>query len=238
MMRQGLLTLCSSLLLLSPVAQASIATYEITVNNDWTQADYPINYPSDAHFSWLGGGTHSGNVSFWGLGQTASAGFEKMAETGVTTDFVNEIAAVGTGLEWRHWFCQPGATNSNCGSLTEQFTIDSSQPFLTLTSMLGPSPDWVVGVSGLDLFQGGSWISSINTPLALYDGGTEDGTTPTMDNAGTSPFDPISLIAYDSNTGNYLPTNTPMIVGSFDFRLVDVTPVPVPAAFWMLLSGF
>ena len=234
-------TLSFTFLLGMLVTQTSfglIATYQLTVINDWTEARHPINYPStDAHFSWLGGGTHDASQSFWELGGQANAGFERMAETGVTTDFVNEIAAVGSPLNWQHWFCQPGATNSNCGSLTEQFTIDSSQPLITLTSMLGPSPDWFVGVSGLNLLAGGDWISNITEPLVLYDAGTEEGATPTMSNSATSPFMPISLIAYDSMTGDYFPSSQEYIVGSFNFELISVSAVPVPGAIWLFVSG-
>lgn len=224
-------------LLASQPAFSSVATYRLTVTNNWTQEANPINYPSDAHFSWLGGGTHDASQSYWTPGGLASTGFEQMAETGVTTGFVNEVAASGSPLEWQHWFCQPSFSNPNCGSLTEEFTIDSSKPLITLASMLGPSPDWFVGVSGLSLQDGGDWINSITVPLALYDAGTEDGTTPVMNNPGTSPQAPISLITYDPVTGNYVPSSEAYIVGSFAFELVSVSEVPLPASIWLFISG-
>jgi hypothetical protein len=229
-----------SLLFCSFVSQpvlSSIATYQLTVTNDWTQSNNPANYPVDAHFSWLGGGTHDASQSYWQPGGTANAGFERMAETGVTTDFVNEVAASGTPLEWQHWFCQPGTVNPSCGSLTEQFTIDSSKPLITLTSMLGPSPDWFIGVSGLSLQAGGNWLNSITVPLALYDAGTEEGNTPVMNGADTSPKMPISLVAYDPVSGTYVPTTEEYIVGSFTFELVSVSAVPLPASLWLFISG-
>jgi len=111
-------------LLASPAAFSSVATYQLTVVNSWTQTANPINYPSDAHFSWLGGGTHDASQTFWEPGGFATPGFERLAESGVTGGFVNEVAASGSPLEWQHWFCQPSFSNANCGSLTEQFTID------------------------------------------------------------------------------------------------------------------
>jgi hypothetical protein len=223
--------------LVTQTSFGSVATYKLTVTNDWTSDTHPINYPSDAHLSWLGGGTHDASQSFWKLGGVSSPGFERMAETGVTTDFVNQVAASGSPLEWQHWFCQPTASNSNCGSLSEEFTIDSSQPLITLASMLGPSPDWFVGVSGLSLQTGGDWVSSLNVPLALYDAGTEEGTTPVMSNPETSPLQPISLISYDGTTGDYLPSGEEYIVGAFTFELISVSEVPLPAAMWLFVSG-
>jgi len=223
--------------LITPSAYAAIATYNLTVTNNWTLDANPINYPSDAHFSWLGGGTHDASQSYWELGGIATPEFELMAETGVTSDFVNTLAETGNPLEWKHWFCQPEIVNNNCGSLSVQFTIDSSQPLITLTSMLGPSPDWFVGVSGLSLQENGNWINSLNVPLALYDAGTENGTTPIMDNSATDPFSPISLIAYDPETCEYLPSTEEYIVGAFTFELVSVSQVPLPASVWLFMSG-
>ncbi|VAW67641.1 hypothetical protein MNBD_GAMMA08-3043 [hydrothermal vent metagenome] len=224
--------------LITQTAHAAIATYNLTVTNNWTLDANPINYPSDAHLSWLGGGTHDASQSYWEPGSIATPEFELMAETGVTSDFVNTIAeSGGTPLEWKHWFCQPEIVNSNCGSLSVQFTIDSSQPLITLVSMLGPSPDWFVGVSGLSLQEGGNWINNLNVPLALYDAGTENGTIPIMDNSATDPFAPISLIAYDAQTGEYLPSTEEYIVGAFTFELVGVSNVPIPASIWLFVSG-
>ena len=224
-------------LLVTQTCFSSVATYRLTVTNDWTLDTHPVNYPSDAHFSWLGGGTHDASQSFWEPGGFSSPGVERMAETGVTTDFVNEIAASGSPLEWQHWFCQPAATNANCGSLSEQFSIESSQPLITLTSMLGPSPDWFVGVSGLSLQAGDDWVNSLIVPLALYDAGTEEGTIPVMSNPETSPHMPISLISYDEITGDYLPSGEEHIVGAFTFELIHVSEVPLPAAMWLFVSG-
>ena len=219
-------------LFISQASLGDVATYRLTVTNNWTSDKHSINYPADAHFSWLGGGTHTASQSFWTLGELSpSTAFQKMAETGDTTDFVNDIeAASGSPLEWQHWFCQPSQTDANCGSLVEYFTIDSSQPLITLTSMLGPSPDWFVGVSGLHLQnEKNEWISRVVVPLALYDAGTEEGVTPTMSNPESSPHVPISLISYNQSTGDYLPSAEEHIVGTFTFELMHDTNISTEA---------
>ncbi len=230
-------TLLSVCLLTIFNVHASTATYRLTVNNDWTIENAPLNFPADAHLSWLGGGTHDASQSYWELGSIANAGFERMAETGVTSSFVAEIAQAGSPLEWKHWFCPQTTNNVSCGSLTETFTIDSDKPLITLTSMLGPSPDWFVGVSGLSLRDSNGWINNLTSPLALYDAGTEDGSIPIMTNPRTNPFNPISLIAYNPITGEYTSSNTEYIVGSFNFELLNISPVPLPTSFWLFLSG-
>ncbi len=56
----------------SQASFASTTTYRLTVLNTWTSGSYPVNYPDDAYFSWLGGGTHDATVSIWQLGGIAT----------------------------------------------------------------------------------------------------------------------------------------------------------------------
>lgn len=225
-------------------AKASTATYQLSIDNQWTEASFPNNYPTNlAHFSWLGGGTHAAGQTFWQFGGLATAGLEEMAETGVTTMFVNEVVqAGGDGLVWQHWFCVPAVTHPSCGSLTETFTVDSAKPNLTLTSMLGPSPDWFVGVSDLALRVNGVWQQQIVVDLVMYDAGTEEGDTPTLNNAATSPFEPIAYVVYDSGSGLYQPSATAQSVGTLTLDLLSVegqenvvVPMPVLSALGLLV---
>ena len=211
------------LLLISGVAHADTVTYRLTISNSWTQSKHPIGYPAAAHFSWFGGATHESPAGFWDLGSTASSGFELLAEGGDTREWVGELAAAGARpLEWRHWFCPPQQLHPNCGELSVTFEASSDEPYLTLASMLGPSPDWFVGVHDLALRPNGEWATSLSVPLILHDAGTEAGTTPILDNPPTQ--DTTHLIAYDPATGNYLPTNTPYAVGELQLELLASPP--------------
>ncbi len=220
---------------------SSTATYRLTVTNNWTPTTHPIGYPQDAHFSWVGGGTHSGSETFWQLGGISSLGMEQMAETGVTTMLLDEItAAGGSTLNWRHWFCPDNTMHFNCRDTIVEFTADSSQHFLTLVSMVAPSPDWFVGVSGLNLMDAsGDWKTSISIPLAMYDAGTEEGVNPTLTNPETTPFEPIVRIRYDVTTGHYLPAQQAHHIGNFLFELLSVEEDPetktVPFPFFSFL---
>lgn len=61
---------------------------------------------------------------------------------------------------------------------TSNFRVDRKHPKLSLASMFGPSPDWVVGVSGLNLCQADcSWKESLDIPLYPWDAGTDNGIT-------------------------------------------------------------
>ena len=211
---------------------AASATYRLTVDNNWSQSSYPIGYPDNAHFSWIGGGTHAPGTKFWSIGGTATSGLEIMAESGITTSFAAEIqSAGGAPLEWPHWFCTPtppAITAINCGSSDVIFTVDDNRSALTLTSMLGPSPDWFVGISDYDLKPGGNWMQQANVQLQLLDAGTEDGTTPTTVNAATEPFQPISHLQYNSTTGNYTLTDNATVIGGFQVDLISINSNTAP----------
>lgn len=75
------------------------------------------------------------------------------------------------------------------------FRVDSKHHLVSLVSMIYPSPDWFVGVSGLELcLANGSWIE--NKVLNLYpnDAGTDSGPTYISPDQPTVPKDPIRKI--------------------------------------------
>lgn len=52
------------------------------------------------------------------------------------------------------------------------FRVDSKHHLVSLVSMLGPSPDWVVGVSALELcMDNGTWIEEKVMNLYPWDAG-------------------------------------------------------------------
>ena len=60
--------------------------------------------------------------------------------------------------------------------------------------MIGPSPDWFVGVSGRSLLDGSDWRSSYTVDLFPYDAGTEDGENFSLSNDATDPQGTITSI--------------------------------------------
>ena len=77
--------------------------------------------------------------------------------------------------------------------------------------MIGPSPDWFVGVSGLSMLDGSdAWRSSRTVDLFAYDAGTEDGENFSLTNPDTDPQGTITSLR---NMGKF--TNTRMARLSF-----------------------
>jgi len=178
--------------------------YRITIDNTWSEENHPGAFPPEAHFSWLGGATHDAGVSFWNVGELASPGIVQMAEIGATTILMGEVQpAIEAGhataaLEWQQWFCPVGTDVAVCGESTVEIDVHLDHSRVTLVSMLGPSPDWFVGVSGLDLHEGGMWADELVIDLYPYDGGTRSDLGFVMNGALEDPVLPISVITEDS----------------------------------------
>ena len=85
--------------------------------------------------------------------------------------------------------------------------------YVSVTSMIAPSPDWFVGVSSLDLCQNGSWADEQEVTLYGYDAGTDSGITYTSSNEVTNPPDVIKKIMNTS----FLVDGILVPVGIFSF---------------------
>lgn len=86
---------------------------------------------------------------------------------------------------------------------------------MSLLSMLGPSPDWIVGVSALELcLKNCSWVAEKVMNLYLWDAGTDSGVTYLSPNAPTIPQERIRRITSTTPSQPESPffdaTGTPM----------------------------
>ncbi len=170
----------------------TIATYELKFTKLWTPESHPTDFPSNPHFSGMIGATHTPEVSFWELGGLASQGVENVAEAGSKTAMQNEVTAAiadGTAGSLLNYFGISGSLVTRI----ETFEIRESFPLVTIISMLAPSPDWFVGISGVDLHES-DWTPSAHFDLFPYDAGTDSGSTFTSPNQATVPPEPIHLL--------------------------------------------
>jgi len=216
-----------SLPALGGAARAGSRTAEYTVVFDatWSVATHPTDFPAGAHFSSLVGATHRDGVTFWAPGGIATDGMEEMAELGGTatlTDEVDVAIAVGDAdqvLSGGFVFPSPGSTGTS-------FTASRDFSRVTLVTMIAPSPDWFVGVSGLELHENGDWVAEKVVPLLPWDAGTDAGTTFTSPNDDVTPHAPIAAI-----TGYPFAGGVPL--GTFTFTRTDAPTPGIPA-----LSGW
>ena len=190
--RLGLLAGPVAIGLSATPAAAQTVTYRVTFEGNWTLASTPGGVVGGAHFTTLIGGVHGSGVTFWQPGQQASSGVENVAELGATGTFRSEVQRSSHTRS----VIEEGVSGGGTG--TASFTIDVTPEHsqVTLLSMIGPSPDWFVGVSGESLLDGsGQWVQSLVVDLFPYDAGTEEGTEFSLSNPATSPQGVITSIA-------------------------------------------
>ena len=210
-----LLALATLLVITTAQGNAQSATYRVTFEGKWTTAATPDGVPGGAHFSPLIGAVHNDQVTFWSEGGMASAGVEYMAEIGGTSTLKSEI---NTAMPNALAVIEQSIASGGTATATVDITLTTDHPLVTLTSMVAPSPDWFVGVSGLSLLDAqGDWLASHTVDLFPYDAGTEEGTEFSLNNAATSPQGTITSI---KGTGKF--SNEP--IATLTFTRQSVTP--------------
>ena len=168
------------------------ATYTVTFEGNWNTDSTPDGVVGGAHFTTLIGAVHNSDVTFWAVGEMATAGVERVAELGITGTFETEIsnAEEGTVIS----IVKKSGTSAT-GTRTFEVEFSRTHPLLTLLSMIGPSPDWFVGVSALSLLdESDDWLPSHTVDLFPYDAGTENGEEFSLSNSATSPQGDITSL--------------------------------------------
>ena len=101
------------------------------------------------------------------------------------------------------------------GAEIDEIEVSSDFPRVTLVTMIAPSPDWFVGISGESLLdEDGQWVSEKTFTLYPYDAGTDSGIDYTSPNADS---DPAELI--DSLRSQFPFSDAP--IGTFTFTRIN-----------------
>lgn len=105
----------------------------------------------------------------------ASEGLREVAEHGSTRTLESELKDqsdhIRTIIKARG-IAYPNVT----GKTFAVFRVDSNHHLISLVSMVDPSPDWIVGVSGLELcLPNCSWVENKVHNLYPWDAGTDSG---------------------------------------------------------------
>lgn len=195
---------------------AQDALYILSFTSNWNSSTHPTNYPAAAHWSTLVGTTHNANVSFWDFGELASQGVEDVAELGDRTNITLEV--------------NTSITNGNAYELIElplgfgdlflfdddPLRIDANFPYISLMTMLAPSPDWLAEIHNVKLTDDlGNWKNNITIGVYATDTGTDNGATYTSTDSDTNPPDLISSLE------NTLPFSD-QIIATFTFSLSQI----------------
>ena len=216
------------LVLLVALASSSVAAqvrYTVTFESTWSERTHPADFPgASAHYSGLVGATHDAATQLWAAGQPASPGIESMAETGAKTLLLAEVdARIADGAA--EFALSGEAIATSPGRVELSFRVTEERPYVSLVSMIAPSPDWFVGVSGLALRDESGWRPEVVVPLYVYDAGTDSGASYTSADADTDPAAPIARI----EKAPFRVGDAVVPVGTFTFALqrpVDAETTP------------
>ena len=174
-------------------AERAPARYVVTLDATWSAATHPEAFPPDPHFSRLTGAAHAEGVRLWEVGEPATDGVREMAELGRTAALRAEADAVPGRLAVPF---EGGPVPVSPGVATAEVTVTEGRPLATVVTMIAPSPDWFVGVSGLDLRDGDGWADRRTVALSVYDAGTDDGDSFTAPNAPRAVRQPVAALGY------------------------------------------
>ncbi|KYN10487.1 Spondin-1 [Trachymyrmex cornetzi] len=197
--------------------KSEIQVMWLTMEGIWSNRTHPKDFPFSAwltHFSDVIGASHEPNFSFWGRDHVATDGFRQLAEWGSATGVEAELRDKARHLRTLIKAAGLWYPNVNTNTTTS-FRVNRGHPLLSVASMLGPSPDWVVGVSKLNLCQKDcTWTKSVIIDLYPWDAGTDNGISYMSPNSETKPREkmkPITtLYPEDPRSPFYDPSGRPM----------------------------
>ena len=200
----------------------SEATYSVTFRGLWTTAATPAGLPGGAHFTRLIGGVHNAGVTFLREGGRATPGVEFMAELGGTSTLANEVRAAQPDA--LAVLLGSGNIRPTGSSTIDNVTLSTDHPRVTLLTMIAPSPDWFVGVSGLPLLdEQADWLDSLTLNLYPWDAGTEEGSEFSLSNPATSPRGVITSL---QGSGKF--SDEPIATLTFTLQSVETAEIPPP----------
>ncbi|CAD6198174.1 unnamed protein product [Caenorhabditis auriculariae] len=174
-----------------------VANYELEFVGIWSRHTHPKDYPTLehlTHFTDMVGASHSSNYTLWKIGEASTDGMKEIAEWGNTYKAEVEIKAKAS--EVRSLMKIKGLWYPEVqGTTKSQFVVNKYHHFVSLATMFGPSPDWCVGVSSVNLcLPDCSWVEERVFLLQPFDAGTDSGPTFMSPNSPSEPRQPVHWI--------------------------------------------
>ena len=180
--------------------------YNISFQSTWNATDHS-SIPTDAHWSDLVMIFHSYQNQFLEVGETASLGIKNLAELGDNTELYNEVGIAGNaGTAGQITIIPFTSTNNATVSAAEQVVLCQDFRYMTILSMVAPSPDWFIAANSIDIINPTSgWIDYLELDVYTYDAGTDNGVNYDSPNSPNTPVG-ISLINGFPTNGNKIGT--------------------------------
>ncbi|XP_025414677.1 spondin-1 isoform X3 [Sipha flava] len=156
------------------------AKFELTFEGLWSRHTHPKDYPDDnwqTRFSDVIGASHTIDYRFWEPDQVSSEGMNTIAQSGITSTLESELKSKSDKI--RTIIKARGISYPNVtGKTFAVFRVDQEHHLISVISFMHPSPDWFVGISGLELcLPNCNWITNKTINLYPWDAGIDSGVT-------------------------------------------------------------
>ncbi|KAK7482033.1 hypothetical protein BaRGS_00026725 [Batillaria attramentaria] len=171
----------------------SVAEYKLTFYGAWSKEKFPRMYPRyrpSAQWSKIIGRTHGPTYQMWSEGSMASHALKRFAEDGDALLYDAEPQGYNGVFDTFH--CE--AIRGGEGKTSTFILVDGVHSKVSFVSKMVPSPDWFVGLDGLELCRRGRWRARAHVNLRPLDAGTDRGYTFTSPNWPSHPREPIYQI--------------------------------------------
>ncbi|XP_076079810.1 spondin-1-like isoform X3 [Mytilus galloprovincialis] len=179
------------------------ARYHMHFKGIWSRQTHPKHFPLKEertrllHWSSIVGASHGEDYSIWEYGKPASRAVKEVCEYGYVNHMEQEmrrntdkiLTVVKTQPLW-------GERDITKKSLDTQINVNQHNHLISLLSMIGPSPDWCIGVSKLNMCRADcKWEDEISIDLYPWDAGTDSGLSYFSHNIETDPPENIHKIS-------------------------------------------
>ena len=141
--------------------------YLVILVSNWNKEDH-VELPRGAHFSKPAIVLHKSNYTLIPFEGQATPGLEKLAELGQTGEIEEEFETEMEKGSIMSYSIFPGLYLSDGTSMQFTISVNASAPYFSMASMIAPSPDWIIGIDSLLLYDESKGFSSGVERQALY----------------------------------------------------------------------
>ncbi|EDV98194.1 spondin-1 isoform X2 [Drosophila grimshawi] len=192
----------ASTLNLGPCCACDEARYELTFESIWSRNLHPKDFPArgwQTRFCELVGAAHSSDYRFWESGALASEGVKQYAEHCTSRLLERDFSINFRDQKIRTIIKARGPAYPNLNSkTTASVRVDPVHHMISFASKIEPSPDWIVGVTGLELcLRNCTWLEAKVINLYPWDVGTDAGPSYISPDQPQVPPDVIRRIRSD-----------------------------------------
>ncbi|EDW74398.2 uncharacterized protein Dwil_GK21895 [Drosophila willistoni] len=163
-----------------PCCACDEARYELIFEGVWSRNLHPKDFPARAwetRFCELVGAAHSSDYRFWEPGSLASEGLKQYAQYCNSRLLEREFSMNFRDQKIRTIIKARGPAYPNLnGKTMASIRVDPVHHMVSFASKIEPSPDWIVGISGVELcLRNCTWLEEKVIKLYPWDVGTDAG---------------------------------------------------------------